>query len=377
MKTETEIKKILEEQYDLTNIETISDGGQSYSFKSTDLLLDRDIFVKVYWFSENLKDSLLAEPRRLNTLFNSSKNSRNHIANIYDASINKIEDIDHIFLKMEYCGNKNIGRLIEEKSICIHDAIDYIKQLCEGLHFLHSLNILHRDIKPENLVLNNRTCKLIDFGSTTRLEEGHDYINNTSIKTLNYTPPEYFQENRCYGKTSDIYQIGVVFHEILNGRLSLAKENISKRFLKERESQLKLNFEEFDNFQIREFELDLISMHTSKNSYLNTFAPTEKWIPTKITKLIHMITHCDISKRPSTCAQLRNELSNLVVPNWLKISDNEFSIINWKDKDFKIYKKQNKINEWVIESCRHGKTNFRKNSSLITFEDIISYINNA
>lgn len=86
---------------------------------------------------------------------------------------------------MEYCENMNIGGILRESGLSVHDAINYIKQLCEELHFLHSVNILHQDIKHENLIVNNGICKLIDFGSTTRLEEQFNYIENTPIKTLN------------------------------------------------------------------------------------------------------------------------------------------------------------------------------------------------
>ena len=68
------------------------------------------------------------------------------------------------------------------------------------------------------------------------VDEKLDYIKGTSIKTLNYTPPEYFNEGSIYGKFSDIYQIGVVLHEMLNGRVFITMDKLpsalKKRFEK-------------------------------------------------------------------------------------------------------------------------------------------------
>ena len=373
---ENAIIKKLESEFYLSKIESLPDSGQSYSFKSFDSTLSRNVFVKVYWFSEKYSDTLLAEPRRLSTLFNSNPNCRKHIANIYDVSKVNIEEEDYLVLKMEYCGNMNIGGVIRESGLSVHEAIDYAKQLCEGLHFLHSVNILHRDIKPENLILNNGVCKLIDFGSTTRLDEQHDYIENTSIKTLNYTPPEYFKNGSHYGKFSDIYQIGVVLHEMLNDRITIKKESIPKSLINKYQKQFNKEYKDFNNWEISELEKNVIEFQTSKNKFLTGFSPTKPWIPNKLTKIIKTITHNDPSKRPLSCVLLRNQLSNLVIPNWKKLSEDEFIVTNWKNKDYKIYKNPKKNEEWILESSRHMKINYRKNSTIKTFELAIEFIDN-
>ncbi len=371
---ESALKNILETDFYLSKIESLPDGGQSHSFKSFDSTLNRYVFVKVYWFSEKYSDTLLAEPRRLSTLFNSNPNCRKHIANIYDVSKIKIEDENYLVLKMEYCGNMNIGGMMSKSGLSVHEAIDYAKQLCEGLHFLHSVNILHRDIKPENLIVNNGICKLIDFGSTTRLDEHHDYIENTSIKTLNYTPPEYFNNGSYYGKFSDIYQIGVVLHEMLNGRINLKKELIPKSLIFKYQKKFNKKYEDFDSWENSEFEKNVIDYQTSRNKLLTGFAPTKAWIPIQLTRLIKTITHYDFDKRPSSCVLLRNQLSNLVVPNWKKISDDEFRVTNWRNKDYIIKRNPNNYEEWIFKSALHMKSNYRKNSKIKTFDSIIDFI---
>lgn len=371
---EQEIQKIIEQELGLINIAPIYEGGQSYSYKSFDPILSREVFMKVYWYSDKYKDTLLTEPRRLSTLFHSNPNSRKHIANVYDVSRFKVEDDEHLFIKMEYCGSENIGQIINNRAISIHNAIDYAKQLCEGLHFLHSVNILHRDIKPENLMIDNGVCKLVDFGSTTNLGDNECFIRGSSMKTKNYTPPEYFENGRIYGRFSDIYQIGVVLHEMLNGRVKIDYAKLPRGFLKNYETQIGKQKDSFTDWEISEFENGIISHFSRKNSFLATFSEPKPHVPRKLIDTIKTITNCDYAKRPNSCVILRNLLSNLVVPNWLKISDEEYFVSNWRGKDYKITYNPKK-NEWALEFATNNSTNYRKNSSVKTWDSIVKLIN--
>ena len=330
--------------------------------------------MKVYWYSEKYKDTLLTEPRRLSTLFHSNPNSRKHIANVYDVSRFNVKVDEYLFIKMEYCGSENIGQIINDRAISIHEAIDYSKQLCEGLHFLHSVNILHRDIKPENLMIDKGVCKLVDFGSTTNLGDKESFIRGSSIKTKNYTPPEYFEEGRIYGRFSDIYQIGVVLHEMLNGRLKIDYSKLPRGFIKNYETQFGKQKEAFSNWEVSEMENGIINHFSRKNGFLTTFSKPKSHVPRKLIDTIKTITHSDYSKRPSSCVILRNLLSNLVVPNWLKITDEEYLVSNWQGKDYKITYNSRK-NEWQLEFATFNSSNYRKNSSIKTWESVVNLIN--
>lgn len=370
----SKLVEILTKDYELTEIEPMKDGGQSYSFKSYDSTLKRYVFVKAYWYSDKYSDTLLSEPRRLSSLFNSNPNCRKHIANIYDVSKTEIEGETFLVLLMEYCGDKNLGTYINETNISIKESIDYIKQLCEGLHYLHSVNILHRDIKPENLIINNGICKLIDFGSTTRVDEEINFIKGTSIKTLNYTPPEAFDADKKYGKISDIYQIGVVLHEMLNGRIFFNSANYPQSILKSFEKKFSKKIQNFDNWEKSELEKGVVEYLTSRNKLLS-LSPVKPHIPRNITKLIKTITDSDYTKRPNSCVVLRNQLSNIVVPDWKVVSNNEYIVSDWKDKDYKIYQNPKKADEWILEVAKSYTSNFRKNSKVYTLDMAIKYIN--
>ena len=79
-----------------------------------------------------------------------------NIIKIYDV----LEDIDNIYLVMEYCPiNK------EELILNLEKKYNLIKQIINGIQFLHGIGIIHRDIKPENILLgSDNNYKIIDFG---------------------------------------------------------------------------------------------------------------------------------------------------------------------------------------------------------------------
>jgi cyclin-dependent kinase 12/13 len=92
----------------------------------------------------------------------------------------------------------------------------YMKQLLEGLFFLHKNNILHRDIKASNLLINNDgVLKLADFGLARPVisETGLQYTNN--VITLWYRPPELLLGEEKYGPAVDIWSAGCILAELL------------------------------------------------------------------------------------------------------------------------------------------------------------------
>lgn len=110
--------------------------------------------------------------------------------------------------------NKNEAPLPWKKRKQI--AID----ITNGLHFLHSKNILHRDIKSLNVLLNeNFTAKLCDFGLATVKKETMSIMSSKNISltpygTIPWMAPELFVLKPIFSKQSDIYALGMTFWEI-------------------------------------------------------------------------------------------------------------------------------------------------------------------
>uniref|UniRef100_G1MZA1 Myosin light chain kinase family member 4 n=1 Tax=Meleagris gallopavo TaxID=9103 RepID=G1MZA1_MELGA len=98
-------------------------------------------------------------------------NQLNHVnlIQLYDA----FESKNDIVLVMEYVeGGELFDRIIDENcNLTEMDTISFIKQICEGIQYMHQMYILHLDLKPENILCVNRSAnqiKIIDFGLARR-----------------------------------------------------------------------------------------------------------------------------------------------------------------------------------------------------------------
>lgn len=90
-----------------------------------------------------------------------------------------------------------------------------MEQISAAVKYLHEFNppILHRDLKPENILLfEDNIVKLSDFGCSSFLEGEQ----KTICGTLDYLAPEIIEMKPQSAKT-DIWQLGVLFYELLNG----------------------------------------------------------------------------------------------------------------------------------------------------------------
>ena len=110
----------------------------------------------------------------------------------------------------------------------IREIRKIVEQIAKGLRAFHRMEMLHQDLKPENIMIdNNGKVKIIDFGSVkiagiaeiAPLGQGEENI----LGTLNYTAPEYHLGQRGTVK-SDIFSLGVITYEMINGALPFGKE---------------------------------------------------------------------------------------------------------------------------------------------------------
>lgn len=102
-------------------------------------------------------------------------------------------------------------------------------KICDALEKIHAENIVHRAINPSNILYKQKTgdVKIIDCSSNKYLSS-ESYVlehNNTLEKLLYYISPEQTGKmNRTIDYRSDFYSLGIVFYEMLTGRLPFESE---------------------------------------------------------------------------------------------------------------------------------------------------------
>ncbi|CAN5489338.1 hypothetical protein BH11CYA1_BH11CYA1_23040 [soil metagenome] len=126
-----------------------------------------------------------------------------------------IEDERH-YLLLDYISGQNVRQIVSLQGPFHQlDVIDYAKQLCDVLHFLHTQDpkILHRDLTPDNLVVGaDGKLILIDFGAANEMI---GTATGTLVGKQCYIAPEQFRGHPC--EASDLYALGATLYFMLTG----------------------------------------------------------------------------------------------------------------------------------------------------------------
>ncbi len=109
--------------------------------------------------------------------------------------------------------------MLEEGQMNPLRALNYTRQIAEGLEAAYKKGVVHRDIKPQNILINTRDMvKITDFG----LARGRDTVtltqSNVFMGTAYYISPEQAESGRSADTRSDLYSVATVLFEMLTGR---------------------------------------------------------------------------------------------------------------------------------------------------------------
>ena len=160
----------------------------------------------------------------------------------YVARVSDVGTLDNgvPFMVMEYLDGQDLGVLLEEQgTVAAQWATDLMLQACEALAEAHSINIVHRDVKPTNLFVTWRPdgtslIKVLDFG-ISQSPMGTD-MQLTQPQSLLGTPaymsPEQMRSARLVDGRSDIWSLGTVMYELIEGRRPFEADSFSEMCVK-------------------------------------------------------------------------------------------------------------------------------------------------
>ena len=129
-----------------------------------------------------------------------------------------------VYLVMEMIKGRDLGMLLKEKGnpgLPIDEAIEYTRQACEALQYVHDQQIVHRDVKPANLIdaPDKGGAVLVDFGVARQLGDEEEQVDQgtVGIGTPRFMAPEVFAGGTVSPR-SDVFSLAATLWTLLTGK---------------------------------------------------------------------------------------------------------------------------------------------------------------
>lgn len=125
---------------------------------------------------------------------------------------------------MKYYKDGGLDQLLSSGKLGINERYTMLRQILEGIAFLHSHGIIHRDLKPQNVLVvehNGSYSPLItDFGISKQLDTGESSAVSNSVLggTYSYASPEQLKETTIR-KNTDLWSFGIIAYQMLTDSL--------------------------------------------------------------------------------------------------------------------------------------------------------------
>jgi len=201
-------------------IGTIGKGGMGDIYKAVQEPLGRVVALKVlppqFTRDEEFSKRFEIEAKAISIL------EHQNVVSIYEYG----EDDGFRFIAMQYIDGRDLACYIEEtRVIPIADIIDISRQICRGLRYAHSHNVIHRDIKPQNILLDkDKVIHITDFGIAKIFSGADITMTGSAVGTPEYMSPEQAQGKKLDAQT-DIYSLGILMYEMLTRKPPFVANN--------------------------------------------------------------------------------------------------------------------------------------------------------
>ncbi|MBC8351518.1 MAG: SUMF1/EgtB/PvdO family nonheme iron enzyme [Planctomycetes bacterium] len=197
---------------------TLGSGAMGEVYRALDTKLQRQVALKVPKREQNSNTELME--RFLNEAQSAAKLSHRNLCPVYDTGA-----IDGChYITMALVKGKPLSAFIQpDREIAQRTVAHLVRKLALALTAAHKEGVIHRDLKPDNIMVDQHSEPVImDFGLARQL--GGKDTERLSVNGAVIGTPAYMAPEQTLGDTShasDIYSLGVIFYELLTGKLPL------------------------------------------------------------------------------------------------------------------------------------------------------------
>lgn len=256
----------------------IGSGGMANVYLTKDLILEREVAIKV--LALNFQEDEESLRRFHREALATTELVHPNIVNIYD-----VGEGETPYIVMEYVDGMDLKKFIQKnRPVPFSTAIYIMDQILSGVDYAHMNHVIHRDLKPHNILIDkNGVVKITDFGIAIALSQNSITQTNTLLGSVHYLSPEQARGN-LVTKQSDIYALGILLYEILTGEVPFDGESAV-------------------SIALKHFQNDLPSL---KNKVPG--------IPQPLENVVLKATAKDPRQRYQTAAEMRDDLKTSLSP---------------------------------------------------------------
>ncbi|KAF3012201.1 hypothetical protein E8E14_008512 [Neopestalotiopsis sp. 37M] len=209
------------ENYDKLN--DIEEGAYGWVARAKDLRTNRVVALKRLKLDDSPQNRVGLPETGLREIQILKDCSHRNVVDLHEVVVNdaaadgRPAKIESIFLVLEFVEH-DLKSILEDmpEPFLASEVKTLMRQLAEGVGYLHDNWILHRDLKTSNLLLNNRgQLKIADFGMARYVGDPAPPKLTQLVVTLWYRAPELLLGAKTYDSKVDMWSIGCIFGEVL------------------------------------------------------------------------------------------------------------------------------------------------------------------
>ena len=184
-------------------------GGFGAIWKGVDVSKNEAVAVKQVQINDETKRLLDRELRFLKDC------KHEHIIQFHGYDT----DDTSIYFILELCDSGNLDQFVKDKDIAFRTCLNYMRDISDGVHYLHDRHIGHRDLKPANVLVKDNVLKVGDFGLAREFSAScSGNIATAGVGTFWWMAPELCIDSTKYGLDVDIFSLALLFLSVLDHR---------------------------------------------------------------------------------------------------------------------------------------------------------------